>query len=210
MSTTSFIGLQLTAADEITLTFKEWRTLMNGTGADSNMMKIDAAVKKLSDTTGAKADGFKWDSSTYTLSLTSNGTVISGASATIDLTDIKSAIDSANSAATKADVAASGANTAATNANTARTNTESATNAANTAASKANTAADRVDTAIQNAETATDNANDAATAANNAATSVTFLTFDIDTSDGYLYINNPEQLDNISFEVADGYLEVVT
>lgn len=175
MATTDFIGLKLTAVNDIALTFKEWRTLMNGTGADSNMMKIDAAVKKLSDTTSAKADGFKWDSSTYTLSLTSNGTVISGASATINLTDIKSATD-----------------------------------AANTAASKANTAADRVDTAIQNAETATDNANDAAMAANNAATSVTFLTFDIDTSDGYLYINNPEQLNNISFEVVDGYLEVVT
>lgn len=43
-----FLGLVLTGASETAMTFFEWRTLMNGTGATSNMNLIDKAIKGLS------------------------------------------------------------------------------------------------------------------------------------------------------------------
>lgn len=56
------------------------------------------------------------------------------------------------------------------------------------------------DSAIANAENATNDALE-------AAKGIAFMTFDID-SDGYLNLNNPYS--SFSFEVTDGYLEVVS
>ena len=56
------------------------------------------------------------------------------------------------------------------------------------------------DSAITNAESATNDALE-------AAKGIAFMTFDID-SDGYLNLNNPYS--SFSFEVTDGYLEVVS
>lgn len=44
---TDFLGLALTAPDETSLTFYEWRNMINGTGAGSNMKIIDEAVQNL-------------------------------------------------------------------------------------------------------------------------------------------------------------------
>lgn len=54
---TEFLKLRLTDAGETSMTFLEWRTLMNGTHSDSNMQLIDNAIKKLSN---EKADGFRF------------------------------------------------------------------------------------------------------------------------------------------------------
>lgn len=64
--------------------------------------------------------------------------------------------------------------------------------------------------AVTKMEAATTAATSAAEAAQNAASSVSMMTFDFDSDDGWLYINNPEILSGVSFEVSDGYLEVVT
>lgn len=64
--------------------------------------------------------------------------------------------------------------------------------------------------AVTKMEAATENATTAAEAARNAAASVSMLTFDLDANDGWLYVNNPEVLDGVAFEVSDGYLEVVS
>lgn len=47
MSLTTNIGLRLTDADEVTMTFLEWRTLMNGVGVDSNMELIDKKIGQM-------------------------------------------------------------------------------------------------------------------------------------------------------------------
>lgn len=70
---TDFLKLQLTDKSETSMTFIEWRTLMNGTQADSNMMKLDEAIKELNDENGRKADGFRLDKETGSLQLTSGG-----------------------------------------------------------------------------------------------------------------------------------------
>lgn len=44
MSTTTHYNLVLTGSDATSMTFQQWRTLMNGTGSDSNMQLIDAAM----------------------------------------------------------------------------------------------------------------------------------------------------------------------
>ncbi len=59
------------------------------------------------------------------------------------------------------------------------------------------------------AKEATEEAQTATAAAQEAAASITLLTFDVDLSDGHLYVNNPERLDGIAFSVDEnGYLEV--
>lgn len=60
-----------------------------------------------------------------------------------------------------------------------------------------------VDAVIDDAKTAT-------TAAQDAAASVSFITFDVNTDDGYLYLNNPERLSGINFAVENGYLNVLS
>lgn len=69
---------------------------------------------------------------------------------------------------------------------------------------------DRLDVSIKNADEATDKAHTAAEAARNAAASITLLAFEVNHDDGYLYVVNPERLDDIEFSVdSEGYLEVV-
>lgn len=69
---------------------------------------------------------------------------------------------------------------------------------------------DRLDASIKNADEATDKAHTAAEAARNAAASITLLAFEVNHDDGYLYVVNPERLDDIEFSVdSEGYLEVV-
>lgn len=55
MANTDYLQLALTGADENSITFKEWRQLINGTSA-SNMMKIDAGVSALNTALSGKAD----------------------------------------------------------------------------------------------------------------------------------------------------------
>lgn len=85
MSLTTNLSLILTGADEVSMTFLEWRTLMNGVGSNSNMELIDKAIGELIENSKKKADGFKFDPNTGVLSLTSDGSVLSGASVTINL-----------------------------------------------------------------------------------------------------------------------------
>ncbi len=87
MSKTTYFNLTLTAANETSMTFLEWRTLMNGTGSDSNMKLIDAALHSLDEKADGRADGFSYNTSTGVLQLTAGGTPIDGASVTIDLSD---------------------------------------------------------------------------------------------------------------------------
>lgn len=69
---------------------------------------------------------------------------------------------------------------------------------------------DRLDVSIRNADEAIDEAYTAAEAARNAAASITLLAFEVNHDDGYLYVVNPERLDDIEFSVdSEGYLEVV-
>ena len=82
--TTEFLKLILTDKAETSMTFLEWRTLMNGT-EDSNMLLIDGAVKLLDEAVGKKADGFDFNAETGELQLTANGTPIEGAVVTINL-----------------------------------------------------------------------------------------------------------------------------
>ena len=46
-SLTTNIKLLLTGADEVGMTFLEWRTAMDGIGSNSNMELIDAAIGNL-------------------------------------------------------------------------------------------------------------------------------------------------------------------
>ena len=55
MANTDYLQLALTGADENSITFKEWRQLINGTSA-SNMIKIDSAVQTLNTAVSGKAD----------------------------------------------------------------------------------------------------------------------------------------------------------
>lgn len=48
MKTTNY-GLNLTAASEDSVTFKAWRELVNGTGAESNMQILDTALLSLNN-----------------------------------------------------------------------------------------------------------------------------------------------------------------
>lgn len=78
------------------------------------------------------------------------------------------------------------------------------------AAEKAAAAAvviDRAEEVTKAAEEATEKAESATDDALEAAKGIAFMTFDID-SDGYLNLNNPYS--SFSFEVTDGYLEVVS
>ena len=88
MHETDNLKLRLTAADETSMTFFEWRTLMNGVnGADdlSNMQKLDKAINELNADIGGRADGFKFDPETGELKLTSGGSPLPGASVMINL-----------------------------------------------------------------------------------------------------------------------------
>lgn len=80
---TEFLKLRLTEETETSMTFLEWRTLMNGTQASSNMKLIDAAIKKMDD---GKADGFTFNNETGELQLTSNGLPI-GVAVKLDLNE---------------------------------------------------------------------------------------------------------------------------
>lgn len=86
---TEFLGLSLTDASEVSMTFLEWRQSIDGVGVNSNMELIDGAIKLLSqridNTNGAKADGFTLDEDTGVLQLTSGGVPLDGASVTINL-----------------------------------------------------------------------------------------------------------------------------
>lgn len=82
---TDFLGLILTDESETSMTFLEWRTIMNGTDGNSNMQLIDGALSRLNTAIGGKADGFNFDANTGVLQLTSGGEVIAGASVTINL-----------------------------------------------------------------------------------------------------------------------------
>lgn len=82
---TDFLGLTLTAESETSMTFLQWRTLMNGVNCNSNMELIDRALSALSTTVANKADGFTLDPETGVLQLTSGGDPIDGASVTINL-----------------------------------------------------------------------------------------------------------------------------
>ena len=86
MSETKHLGLKLTAADEISMTFYEWRTLMNGVNVDSNMELIDAAIERLNTTINGRADGFTFNDKTGVLQLTSGGKPLPKASVLIDIT----------------------------------------------------------------------------------------------------------------------------
>lgn len=82
---TDYIGLTLTDASEVSMTFLEWRTLMNGVNVNSNMELIDRAMKAMDASVCGKADGFTLDEETGVLQLTSGGQVIDGAAVTINL-----------------------------------------------------------------------------------------------------------------------------
>lgn len=85
MSLTTNLRLVLTGADEVSMTFLEWRTLMNGTDVNSNMELIDKAIGELIASNEGKADGFSFNPDTGILSLTSGGTALGNESATISL-----------------------------------------------------------------------------------------------------------------------------
>lgn len=55
-SKTDHLGLKLTDASETSMTFLEWRTIMNGTDGTSNMDIIDRAVKDVDDKIDNLAD----------------------------------------------------------------------------------------------------------------------------------------------------------
>lgn len=82
---TDHLGLALTHTSEISMTFLEWRTLINGVGCNSNMELIDRAVYELSGKVDCKADGMTFDYETGILQLTHNGELIEGASVELKL-----------------------------------------------------------------------------------------------------------------------------
>jgi len=88
-SSTDFLGLALTDALETSMSFLDWRLLMNGTQVDSNMRIIDRAVKALNTSVGGKADGFSFDTETGELKLQSGGVDIPDAVITLNLTNIQ-------------------------------------------------------------------------------------------------------------------------
>lgn len=75
---TDFCGLVLTPSREKEMTFLEWRLLMNGTD-NSNMRKIDTALKNMNDTLLGKVDGFVYNVATGEFQLTSNGEAVGDA-----------------------------------------------------------------------------------------------------------------------------------
>lgn len=85
MALTTNIKLLLTGADEVGMTFLEWRTAINGIGNNSNMELIDAAIGELMKDNDGKADGFSFDSNTGVLQLTSGGKPLSGANTSVTI-----------------------------------------------------------------------------------------------------------------------------
>ncbi len=85
MNLTTNLKLILTGADEVSMTFLEWRTLMNGVGNNSNLELIDKAIGGLITDVTKKADGFSFDPNTGVLQLTSGGVGLENASVTINL-----------------------------------------------------------------------------------------------------------------------------
>ena len=61
---TTNIKLLLTGADEVGMTFLEWRTAMDGIGSNSNMELIDKAIGDLIASNNGKADGFSFNPDT--------------------------------------------------------------------------------------------------------------------------------------------------
>lgn len=242
-STTKNLNLQLTLEEDVHLTFKEWRLLMNGEN-DSNMTRIDTAFGSFQDVVAAtKADGITYNPTTGLLNLTANGDPLTDSTATVDLSNINEATKKAESISTTIQTKLDNGdfNGKPAYVHIAFANSEDGSTdftiipksgivytylgiySDNTATQKTSSSAytwslisDEVARAAAESKrqsdtaTAISNAQAATTAAKNAAASVSMLTFDIDTSDGYLYVNNPEILDGISFEVSDGYLEVVS
>lgn len=66
MSTTTNYNLQLTDANETSLTFLQWRTLMNGVNTDSNMELIDSAMHGIAESVGAAGDSINALSANFT------------------------------------------------------------------------------------------------------------------------------------------------
>lgn len=80
--------LPLVPRDERVMTFLEWRTLINGTDQTSAMNIIDAELKTLEAKYAETATGFSYNSNTGVLQLLkADGTPITGASVTINLTN---------------------------------------------------------------------------------------------------------------------------
>ena len=105
-STTKNLNLQLTLEEDVHLTFKEWRLLMNGEN-DSNMTRIDTAFGNFQDVVAAtKADGITYNPTTGLLNLTANGDPLTDDTATVDLSNINTATEKAESAATNANTIA--------------------------------------------------------------------------------------------------------
>ena len=105
-STTKNLNLQLTLEEDVHLTFKEWRLLMNGEN-DSNMTRIDTAFGNFQDVVAAtKADGITYNPTTGLLNLTANGNPLTDDTATVDLSNINTATEKAESAATNANTIA--------------------------------------------------------------------------------------------------------
>ena len=106
------------------------------------------------------------------------------------------AVADADAATIRANESASNADKSAENADAAKERTEETT--------------ERAEEAITETNTATEAAKAATSAAQAAAASITFLTFEVSTDDGHLYVNNPERISGIGFEIDEnGYLEVV-
>ena len=105
-STTKNLNLQLTLEEDVHLTFKEWRLLMNGEN-DSNMTRIDTAFGNFQDVVAAtKADGITYNPETGLLNLTANGDPLTDETATVDLSNINNATKEAESAAANANTIA--------------------------------------------------------------------------------------------------------
>jgi len=84
-SLTTNLKLFLTGADEVGMTFLEWRTAMNGIGNNSNMELIDAAIGNLMKSNDNKADGFSFNPETGVLQLTSGGKALAGANTSVTI-----------------------------------------------------------------------------------------------------------------------------
>lgn len=98
--TTKNLNLQLTLGDDVHLTFKEWRLLMNGEN-DSNMTRIDTAFGNFQDVVAAtKADGITYNPTTGLLNLTANGDPLTDETATVDLSNINEATKKAENIVT--------------------------------------------------------------------------------------------------------------
>lgn len=122
--------------------------------------------------------------------------------------EIDTSINAANSAADSAKSAAGTANSAATSANNAANTANSAANTANNAAKSANNAAQSANDAASTASVAATGANEAAEAAQKAADNLNGISFELNLSDGCLYLITPGIIQGyaFTFDPSDGCL----